>query len=69
MRFRLVHVTLLLTSLIIRLPIDSLLAQTLEDLPPPVVESPPPSFEGSPTIILPEKHRSPNPYHTSKGMM
>lgn len=61
MRFRLVHVTLLLTSLITRLPIDSLLAQTLEDVPPPVVESPPPSFEGSPTIILPEKHRSPEP--------
>lgn len=59
MRFRLVHVTLLLTSLITQLPIDSLLAQTLEDLPSPVVESPPPSFEGSPIILLPEKHRSP----------
>ena len=61
MRFRLVRVTLLLTSLIARLPVDSLFAQTLEDVPPPVVESPPPSFEGSPTIILPEKHRSPEP--------
>ena len=59
MRFRLVLVTLLLTSFITRLPVDSLFAQTLEDLPPPVVESPPPSFEGSPTTILPEKHRSP----------
>ena len=59
MRFRLVLVPLLLTSLITRLPVDSLFAQTLEDVPPPVVESPPPSFEGSPTIILPEKHRSP----------
>ena len=59
MRFRLVLVTLLLTSLITRLPVDSLFAQTIEDVPPPVVESPPPSFEDSPTIIHPEKHRSP----------
>src|SRR5688572_30769418 len=43
MRLRLVLVTLLLTSLNTRLPIDSLFAQTLEDVPPPVVESPPPS--------------------------
>lgn len=59
MRLRLVFVTLLLTSLITRLPINLLFAQTLEDVPPPVVESPPPSSEGSPTIILPEKHQSP----------
>ena len=59
MRLRLVLVTLLLTSLITRLPIDPLFAQTPEDVPPPVVESPPPSSEDSPTIILPEKHQSP----------
>ncbi len=58
MRFRLVLVTLLLTSLNTRLPVNSLFAQTLEDVPPPVVESPPPSFEDSPAITLPEKHQS-----------
>jgi TPR repeat protein len=57
MRLRLMLVTLLLTSLINRLPIDSVFAQTLEDVPPPVVESPPPS-EGSPSIAPQEKHQS-----------
>jgi TPR repeat protein len=57
MRLRLMLVTLLLTSLINRLPTDSVLAQTLEEVPPPVVESPPPSSEGLPSITPQEKHQ------------
>ncbi len=59
MRFRLVLVTLLLTSLITRLPVDSLFAQALEDTAPPVVESPPPSSESPPAPIPPDEHRLP----------
>jgi TPR repeat protein len=58
MRRRLVFVTLLFTSLITPFPTHSLFAQALEDVPPPVVESPPPSSEGLPAIAFPEKHRS-----------
>jgi TPR repeat protein len=59
MRRRLVLVTLLFTSLITWIPIHSSFAQALEDVPPPVVKSPPPSSEGSSAIAFPEKHRSP----------
>ena len=58
MRRRLVFLTLLFTSLITWIPIHSLFAQALEDTAPPVVESPPPSSEGSPTVAFPEKDRS-----------
>jgi TPR repeat protein len=59
MRRRLVLVTLLFTSLITWIPIHSLFAQALEDMPPPVVESQPPSFESPPALIPPDEPRRP----------
>jgi TPR repeat protein len=59
MRRRLVFLTLLFTSLITWIPIHSLFAQTLEDMPPPVIESQPPSSESPPAPIPPDEHRLP----------
>jgi TPR repeat protein len=59
MRRRLVLVTLLFTSLITWIPIHSLFAQALEDMPPPVVESQPPSFGSPPALIPPDEPRRP----------
>jgi TPR repeat protein len=59
MRHRLVLVSLLFASLITWIPIHSLFAQPLEDMPPPVVESQPPSSESPPAPIPPDEHRLP----------
>jgi TPR repeat protein len=59
MRHRLVLVTLLFASLITWIPIHSLIAQTLEDTLPPVVESQPPSSESPPAPIPPDEPRLP----------
>ena len=59
MRRRSVLVTLLFASLITQLPIHSSFAQALENLPPPVVESPPPSSESLPAPIPPDEPRLP----------
>jgi len=60
MRGRLMLITLLFTSFIIVCsPTHSLFAQTLEDVLPPVVESPPPSSEGSPAPVTSDEHRLP----------
>jgi len=59
MRRRLVLVTLLFTSLITWIPIHSLFAQALEDMPPPVVESQAPSSESPPALIPPDEPRLP----------
>ena len=63
MRLRLMLVTLLLTSLITRLPIDSLFAQTFEDVPPSCGRVPTTFFRR-----LADQHTSgetPSPEHLS----
>jgi TPR repeat protein len=57
MRRRLVLVTILFTSLITWIPIHSSSAQALEDGPPPVAESQPPSSESPPAPIPPDEPR------------
>ena len=59
MRRRLVFVTLLLASFIARFPVHSSFAQAPENEPPPVVESPPPSFEASPAPVPTDEHQPP----------
>ena len=59
MRRRLVFVTLLLASFIAWFPVHSSFAQAPENEPPPVVESPPPSFETSPAPVPTDEHQLP----------
>ena len=59
MRRRLVLMTLLFASCIACSPTHSSLTQALEDAPPPVVESPPPSSEPLPASEISEEHRLP----------
>ena len=59
MRRRLVLMTLLFASCIACSPTYSSLTQALEDMPPPVVESQPPSSESPPAPIPPDEHRLP----------
>jgi TPR repeat protein len=59
MRRRLVLVPLLFSSFITQCPIHSPFAQTPETVPPPVIESPPPSSETSPAPVTSDEHRLP----------
>ena len=59
MRSRLVLVALLFASFITRLPIHSSFAQEPENTLPPIIESPPPSSETSPTPMPADEHRLP----------
>ena len=59
MHRRLVLMTLLFASCIACSPTYSSLTQALEDMPPPVVESQPPSSESPPAPIPPDEHRLP----------
>jgi len=59
MRRRLVLVTLMFSPFIVQLPVHSSFAQAPEDVPPPTVESPPPSSEASPVPAPTDEHRLP----------
>ncbi len=59
MRRRLVFATLLFASFIAWLPIHSSFAQEPENIPPPIIESPPPSSEASPTPAPTDEHQLP----------
>jgi len=59
MRRRLVLVTLLFSSFIAWVSNHSSFAQAPEDVPPPTVESPPPSSETSPLPVPTDEHRLP----------
>lgn len=56
---RLVLVTLLFTSFIVRLPVHSSFAQAPESTPPPVIETPPSSAETPPAPVQTDEHRLP----------
>jgi TPR repeat protein len=59
MRRPLVLVTLLFASFIAWLPVHSSFAQSPENAPPPMIESPPPSLEISPSPVPTDEHRLP----------
>ena len=59
MAHRLVLVILLFAWLDVRPSVSSSFAQALEDMPPPVVESQPPSSESPPALIPPDEPRLP----------
>jgi TPR repeat protein len=59
MRRRLLLVSLLFASFIEWLPVHSSFAQSPENAPPPMIESPPPSSEISPAPVPTDEHRLP----------
>ena len=71
MRRRLVLVTLLFASFITRFPVHSSFAQTPENEPPPVIESPPPSSEALPAPVPTDEHRLPEllPHERADAVM
>ncbi len=71
MRRRLLLATLLFASFIACLPVHSSFAQSPENAPPPMIESPPPSSETSPAPVPTDEHRLPEllPHERADAVM